>query len=1119
MPLDAVPLAIRDQLARTTALTALDRTLLVEAGAGSGKTSVLAGRVVMLLASGRAPGDIAAISFTEFSASELRERIVGFVDALLTETMPLDLLPAFPGGKPSEEQLARLAEARAALDSLCCLTIHGFCRTLLTPYPVEARIDPGAAMLDQADTDLLFEDVYMSWLRERLSGDDKPGDLFATLYLADQKATDALLRDLTEKLLEHRSAGVARRDPVGAEMQALLDAAAAFRGFLVAECPGNCSPDAALFADQLEATLAGAPPAAASEALTLPWMIRLAVPECCAIEKGTAFGKNLSSKKAWLAACGGGKAMQAEAERLHGRAQELYEACRGAHTALRAAAAGRLLHLLASEARTIIASYSEAKQKAAVLDFGDLLEKARLLLAGNDEVRRALGQRHPVVLVDEFQDTDPEQLEIFWRLCSDPPAGNPGAEWTQWVPRPGALFLVGDPKQAIYRFRGADLAAYLQARNLMRDHDKDCVLPIFRNFRSRAEILNWVNEQFEACFSVEGQAEFARLETDVADTLGFPAVSALPFDLEGLKADGIRDLEADRVAELCSLVVGNVQVRDRKGGLRPCKASDIALLAPAGTDLWRYERALEEKGLSVATQAGKGFFRRQEIQDLIALTRTLADHRDRLALGALLRGPLVGLTDQQLLDAVAEQTEPGQDPPQLSVDLGSGPNLEKISNPLLKEILGKLNSLAKKRRSVTPHIMLCEAVEYLNVRSILRQRGDRVAERALANLDLFLEMARPYDVRGLRAFSDAMRTQWEEARKAQDGRPDAGEFSISLVTMHSAKGLEWGVVIPVNTAGKAMDMVRVAYDRTANILHMAAFGCQPEGCRDALARERQEQRFERQRLWYVAATRARDLLLMPRFDNGKLTSESWCRLVSFRLDDLPEFVSAERAANIQTSEDTENRQDRATFLREADIIMAALPRIRRDTPHLAEGAEAPDAMLLVSEDLEGRELLPVKGGLERGLILHKLLEEVLTGEIAETPEALAARGMELSDQLGLKDEKRPVPEELARAVRRGLGRPEIAAIRTKLRPEWPVASTTMVDSEEVATLGVADAAAVEEDGKTSSVVDWKSDVEPSEGAIAEYCGQLGKYLRATGAPEGFLVFLTSGDVRRVSNPG
>lgn len=1111
MPLDARPLSVRDQLARTTALTALNRTLLVEAGAGSGKTSVLAGRVVMLLASGRAPAEIAAISFTEFSASELRERIAGFVDDLLTGKTPPDLLAAFPSGNPTDEQLARLAEANASLDSICCLTIHGFCRTLLTPYPVEAGIDPGAAMLDQGSSDLLFEDVYMSWLRARLSGVQQPGDVFAAIYLTDQKAADTLLRDLTEQLLGHRSARVAEHDPVVAELLALGDAAAALRSFL-GGLPFPCPGDVEALVRQFEALVASGHPVGSSEALTLPWMLRLPIPDDCAIDKGKEFKAKFSTKGAWRTAFGGGRTSHAAADVFHGQALALYEAFRDAHIALRDAAAGRILHLLGAEARAIVAAYTKAKTDAAVLDFGDLLEKSRILLAGNVEVRRALGQRHPVVLVDEFQDTDPDQLEIFWRLCSDPPPGNPDAEWTEWVPRPGALFLVGDPKQAIYRFRGADLAAYERAFKLLEANDKDSVLRIFRNFRSRPGILEWVNGQFSGCFSVEGQAKFAKLETDVVDSLAYQAVASLPFQVEdGTKADAVRDEEARRVAELCKLIVGNVDVRQRDGTTRKCEPSDIALLAPASTELWRYERELEDQGLSVATQAGKGFFRRQEIQDLIALTRALADRRDRLALGALLRGPLVGLTDEQLLDAVAEQTEVGQDAPQVSLDLDLG----KVSNPLLRETLQKLSALSAMRRSVTAHVLLCEAVELLSVRPILRQRGLKVAERALANLDLFLEMARPYDVRGLRSFSDQMRTLWEEARKEQDGRPDAGQFSVSLVTMHSAKGLEWSVVIPVNTAGRAMDMVTVAYDRTANVLRMGAFGCHPVGCRDALDEERRQQRFERQRLWYVACTRARDLFLMPQFE-GKVDRLSWWKLVDFAFDGLSPFDPAFAPAEIPTAEEAENNQDRAKFGAEAEIVMGAKPRIRRETPHLTEGEAVQEGMVIVRDDLEGQELQPVRGSLERGLILHKLLEEVLTGETLDALGALAARGAELADQLGVQGPKRPDPEELARAVRRGLDRPEIASIRTKLRAEWPVASAAFADGEEVATLGVADAVAIEHDGTTSCIVDWKSDVEPSEAAIAQYRGQVRKYLRASGAPEGLLVFLTSGDVDKVS---
>ena len=128
---------------------------------------------------------------------------------------------------------------------------------------------------------------------------------------------------------------------------------------------------------------------------------------------------------------------------------------------------------------------------------------------------------------------------------------------------------------------------------------------------------------------------------------------AIPDQNGKATADQMRDAEADAIAELCARLIDSHRILDRRADReRLCQPGDIALLAPTGTDLWRYEEALERRGIPVATQAGKGLFRRQEIQDLIALTRVLADQRDTLALGALLRGPLVGLSEEEILDIV-----------------------------------------------------------------------------------------------------------------------------------------------------------------------------------------------------------------------------------------------------------------------------------------------------------------------------------------------------------------------------------------------------------------------------------------------------------------------------------
>src|ERR1035437_4482682 len=180
------------------------------------------------------------------------------------------------------------------------------------------------------------------------------------------------------------------------------------------------------------------------------------------------------------------------------------------------------------------------------------------------------------------------------------------------------------------------------------------ILNITANFRSWKPILDFVNTKFAIPLSeAQGQPGFTELSSTCdapRKTLTVAAID-ITVDWDEPKAYELRDAEADRLAQLCNRLVETWSVRDPKTNIRrPCQLGDIALLAPVGTDIWRFEEALEDLGIPVSTQAGQGFFRRQEIQDLIALTRTLADARDTLALGALLRGPLVGLTEVELLD-------------------------------------------------------------------------------------------------------------------------------------------------------------------------------------------------------------------------------------------------------------------------------------------------------------------------------------------------------------------------------------------------------------------------------------------------------------------------------------
>jgi hypothetical protein len=186
---------------RTMALTAIDRSLLVEAGAGSGKTSIMAGRVAVLFSRGVDPKNVAAITFTEFAAGELMIRIDRFVEALASGTLPRDLESAFPNGV----SVALLALAKKALDQLTCTTIHGFAQALIKPYPVEASIDPGAEIVDPAEADLAFDERYRGWLRERLTGEVDDG-IVAELSLADEVGGLKLIYELANFLRRNRDA-------------------------------------------------------------------------------------------------------------------------------------------------------------------------------------------------------------------------------------------------------------------------------------------------------------------------------------------------------------------------------------------------------------------------------------------------------------------------------------------------------------------------------------------------------------------------------------------------------------------------------------------------------------------------------------------------------------------------------------------------------------------------------------------------------------------------------------------------------------------------------------------------------------------------------------------------
>jgi ATP-dependent exoDNAse (exonuclease V) beta subunit len=1111
-----------DHDARARALTDFDATLLVEAGAGTGKTSLLAGRIALLLASGVHPRGMVAITFTELAAGELRARVDNFLTRLRDGEVPQSLQPALPEGL-SPEQRDRLTAAARQLDELTCTTIHGFCYQLIRPYPIEAQLDPGARVMDANEALLAHTTLAEQWLREELEKDPADAGPLAELILRDPVEGLRQVQDLGLFLREHRTVQAAEGPPVDAPRAAFIKAVDDFSTWAhdTEAATGVVEESTAQSIAEFERLAAfvedpGAPPGSYGA------LLRLAEPPRVADMRASAYVlKQYRRKGKWQTAAKDAGLRKAAGDPLNAEATLRYDAIAESLRVFLDAVGASLLAPLVRQFRTLEARYADLKRSAALLDFDDLLHHARDLLAARADVRAALARRYTHILVDEFQDTDPVQSEILFLLCGD---DNDGAAWNERPLRPGQLFAVGDPKQAIYRFRGADIATYLRVRDAIETQFPGNCVEVRANFRSTEPILAFANTGFEASLSQPGQPGFAPLAPTVEGSPHpLPGVAAL--DVPPPAGDTVEDLrraEAERISEACEGLLGRLRVRRDDGTVGLCRASDIALLAPVGTALWLFEHELERCGIPIAPRAGKGLYRQQEVQDLIALVRVLADPRDTLALGALLRGPLVGLTEQELLDITAA-LPPNPERPHFDPRLALWTEPGQVAHPLAAGLLSSLQELARTARGRTPFETLCAALEALRYRALLRlQHGDR-ADRALANLDTVLEVARLYSVQGIQTFARDMMRAWKEADREVEGAPDFETDAVHLLTIHGAKGLEWPVVMVINTMGRAQRASGLLHRREDDTVHACVVGQKPDAYRDLRTAEDAELSHERTRLWYVACTRARDLLVLPR--HAQPPAASWLSEAPFELTHLPPFElpGGPRPGLEKLASPRGNEQTPQVFSVEAERIAEGATPVHWIQPSRHEQGEPEERPREPASEDFVQAPTDIQGSAARGTVLHKLMEEILTGELGEDDLGLAARATTLLEQLGIPPANEPsagpCPTEMAATVTRTLALPEIRDLRPQLVPELSVLGTPDgADGAAAAIAGFADAIALDDDGQANVVFDWKSDIAPDERTRGLYRNQIAQYVRAVGAHRGAVVYMTPGQIDWLESP-
>jgi ATP-dependent exoDNAse (exonuclease V) beta subunit len=831
----------------------LDETVIVEAAAGTGKTTELVERVLNVLATGRARIDqIVAVTFTEKAAGELKLRLRQELDEMRQRAT-------------SSSVRDNLGDAIQRLEEAHVSTIHGFCADLLRERPIEAGIDPLFTVLTEPQAEALFNEAFHGWLSREL---EHPPEgvrraLRRSVWSRDGRdRTDGpveRLRRAARELAEWRDFdGAWRREPFDRnravvetlarvhDLAALTEAAASRRDplYLDTAAVRELSHDVRN-ADRFDA------------ADPDRWEARLVDladhRDFRRARKGRerAYGPNVSRDSVWGA----------------------YQSTLAALDAFQRAADCDLAALLRDELAAVGRHYSHLKNRAGALDFVDLLLRARDLVVDHPDVRRAFQQRFTHIFVDEFQDTDPLQAEILILLAATDPTVR---DWRRVVPVPGKLFIVGDPKQAIYRFRRADVETYQEVCDLLASRGAKRAY-LHTSFRATPAIQRAVNAAFATHMTGDRttlQAEYVALSPHRPDASEQPAVIALPvpepygqrrvagYAIDRSLPDGVGAF-VHWLLTRSGWTVTERTTRDELPLRVPVQPRHVCILFRRflhfGDDVTRaYVNALEARGVPHLLVGGKSFHGREEVETMRAALAAVEWPDDELSVFATLKGALFAIGDEELIEY--RFVDPKRRLHPFHVPDRVPPHLAPIADAL--SLLRRLHS-GRNHRPVADTITQLLDATRAHVAFVLRAAG----EQALANVLHVAELARQYEANGglsFRGFVEELRVQADSGQAAEAPILEEGSEGVRLMTVHKAKGLEFPVVVLADMSAKLRsDRPDRLIDRERRACYMRLGRWTPIELVEKEGTEILRDEAEGVRVAYVAATRARDLLVVP----------------------------------------------------------------------------------------------------------------------------------------------------------------------------------------------------------------------------------------------------------------
>lgn len=885
-----------DALSRKRIVTETDENFFVEAGAGSGKTTMLVNRMVAMVEAGIDIGKICAITFTKAAAGEFYDR---FQKLLIERSNPNYVVahPEWPGSLPQPTDLTRqrCMEALQNIDLCFMGTIDSFCNMVLSEHPSEAGIPSDAGIVSDEDAAAVYKQQYV-----KISAGEYGEDLQAlakTFQALHRGAQDIFVQGMSFIMNNrnvdfhyHETATVDIDRDFAGERKGLLQAVKCLTEHPELKYEGNkASRDAW---DRISDSY---------NAVRRRWSVNLpgllyalkslkdirVIPEAMdryAVSLGGTFvpgGKGKTPK--WY------EFASSEDGGLYEKLQKLqYDA-----------SMSFLIHS--------IPVMEQALRDKGGLTFFDYLYYLRNMLRhdaeGDGKLIRYIYDRHSYFLIDEFQDTNPLQAEVFFYLSSE----HPVPQWSKCVPRKGSLFIVGDPKQSIYRFRSADVTSFLKVKRLFEENG-GAILTLSRNFRSTEQLCGYFNRVFSQLLPEETgyQSRFEEIPLPAPTEDEFQGVFTYMAYTGQAAAERPEMSDPVRIADIIERLVGNEKYKlkgEKDKALRPIRYSDFMVITFGKKKLGPIMAELDARDIPTRVEGDVPFDGNEALKEIVKIFAAVADAEDSVALYGALTGRLLALTKEDILKFKAAGGK---------VSLRACFDVE-CQDPVVQHVaeqMERLKTLSGETVRLSPAALYARIMDEFKVYRTVSAENLEVVYYSLELLRNAEKAGQVISMKDGSLFLTGLISgaSGEERCLSLDVDRDC----VHMANLHKVKGLEAPIVILAAASGRGFSatcrmqhgdngsegwIFSLESERGENGRSVTYF--QTADYPDEKAEEGEALKAEGQRLVYVAATRARNALILCnsiKVSRGKETADSkWGPIMEPGLPDLFDTVEDDTA--------------------------------------------------------------------------------------------------------------------------------------------------------------------------------------------------------------------------------